>query len=101
MSPANPPLPDDIEARIAADFPAGTEQRQVREALAVLEVNEKARVSRCILFCAAGELARFAEMLALARLDYRDVIMAGEYEYPSCRRVRDFTLPFTGTAPPA
>jgi hypothetical protein len=88
------PLPDDIVAKVARDFPAAADRAYVLHALATVGGIERNRVARCVLFCAAGDLAAFRSMEALARLDYRDAIMCGEYEYPSCKRLRSFNEPF-------
>ncbi len=37
---------------------------------------------------------KFQQLVELAHKDWRDVIMCGEYEYPSHRRLRDFDNPF-------
>ncbi|MFN0161220.1 MAG: hypothetical protein ACKVQQ_08320 [Burkholderiales bacterium] len=93
------PLPHDILRRIAADYPGEGDMRRVRLALEALIIPDKHRVARCVLFAADRDFARFTRMVYLARLDYRDVILAGEYEpgagrKDSPRRVRDFTKPF-------
>jgi hypothetical protein len=87
-------LPDDIVAKVASDFAASADREYVLHALANLGVEERNRVARCVLFCAAGDIAEFRTMEALARLDYRDAIMCAEYEQPSCKRVRSFIEPF-------
>ena len=87
-------LATDIVARVARDFPAPADREQVLKELTGLDVNERDRIARCVLFCAAGDLDRIRDMVALARLDYRDVIMEAEYEYPSYKRVRSFVEPF-------
>lgn len=87
-------LPDDIVAKVARDFPAPADRAYVLHALTTLGGQERNRVARCVLFCAAGEMAELRSMEALARLDYRDAIMCAEYEYPSCKRLRSFIEPF-------
>jgi hypothetical protein len=86
-------LPDDIAAKAARDFPDAVDRAFVLGKLSSLEVNEKHRIMRCILFCAAGDKGRFCEMEQLARVDYRDVIMCAEYEPGTDRRVRSFIEP--------
>lgn len=88
-------LPADIVARVARDFPAPADRERVLRALDTLDVPERDRVARCVLFCAAGSMGTFDDMEALARLDYRDAIVCAEYEQPSCKRVRSFIEPFT------
>lgn len=87
-------LPKDILDKINSDFPDTEERELIIEILSSLEVNESERVIRCILFTAAGNLDRLGNLEALAKTDYRDVIMAGEYEYPSVKRINDFNKPF-------
>lgn len=88
-------LPPDIELRIERDFVDMAERSAVKELFVGLEVQEKERVVRCILFVAKGNLDMLRKMEVLARTDYRDVIMAGEYEYPTDRRLRNLNEPFS------
>ena len=87
-------LPADITQRIKTDFPKKEEFDLVESSLKELEVNEKNRVIRCILFAASGDFKAFSELEELAKRDYRDVIVAGEYEYPSYKHLRDLAKPF-------
>lgn len=91
---ARPALPDDILDRIAADFDV-TQRTEVTEALlALAEVTrEPWRVARCVLFVAGGDLGRFREMTELAQADYRDAVVAAEYDRWD-GRLRDFSRPF-------
>lgn len=86
-------LPDDILQRIAVDYPDAAAEF-VQDALEGLAVPERDRVVRCVLFSAAGDLTSFSRMLALARLDYRDAILCGEYDPDTRRRVRNMAAPF-------
>ncbi len=92
------PLPDDILRRIAADYPEEATRHQVQLTLETLDVPEQHRVARCVLFAADRDFAQFLHMADLAKTDYRDAILCGEYEYEagSARRVRNFTLPLEG-----
>jgi hypothetical protein len=87
-------LPEDIDARIENDFPSQDDRDLVKSIISALSVDEKIRVARCILFIADGDLDRLGKLEDLANTDYRDVIMAGEYEYPSNKKLRDFNDPF-------
>lgn len=87
-------LPDDIVGKANADYATPADRESVLHALTHLDVPERDRVARCVLFCAAGDVAAFQAMAALARVDYRDAIMCAEYEQPSCKRVRSFIEPF-------
>ena len=49
-------------------------------ALALLtESGNKGRLARCIVLAAGGSLERLRELIEIAKRDYRDVIVAGEY----------------------
>lgn len=54
------------------------------------------RVLRCAIHAARGDLTRLAAQLEQARIDYRDVIVEGEYDVVdgALVRKRDFNLPF-------
>ncbi|MDA0352925.1 MAG: hypothetical protein O3A10_12025 [Chloroflexi bacterium] len=91
-------LPADILARVERDLPA---DRQT-EVIAALEglasaTREHARIARCVLFVANGNLAEFERMVKLARTDSRDAIMSAEYSRNE-RRLRDFSRPFGSNA---
>jgi len=87
-------FPEDIELKIREDFNNHEDRDLVRKILSDLVVKEKLRIIRCILFVSKGNLDKLGEMEALANTDYRDVIMAGEYEYPTDKKLRDFNEPF-------
>ena len=87
-------LPNDINLRIKNDFSLTEDQKLVENILSSLKINERDRVVRCILYIAKGNINSICEMERLAKIDYRDVIMSGEYEYPSGKRLRDFNEPF-------
>ena len=87
-------LDPDILERIDADF--GLQDRQqVIDALSAAHRN--GRITRCIVFAGQGSIQRIRELLALADLDDRDVIFAGEYDLG--RRVRDLRVSFLIKSP--
>ena len=92
-------LPDDVAARIATDF-AAPRRQEVTEALLGLSeaTREHARVARCVLFVADGDLERLRQMVELAHTDYRDAIVAAEYDRED-RRLRDLSRPFGAEQP--
>jgi len=51
------------------------------------------RVLRCIVQAANGEASRIQKYIDLAKADWRDVITAGEYQYPDLH-LRDLSKPF-------
>lgn len=87
-------LPLDIKTRIENDFAHSDERNLVLKILSELQIEERERVIRCILFVANGDIDKLGKMEVLAKTDYRDVIMAGEYEKITDKRLRDFNEPF-------
>jgi hypothetical protein len=86
----------DIGARIDTDF-IPNERAAVRAVLGWLEAElsrDRARILRCVLFLARGDLPRLQHNANAARSDWRDVIWWAEYERDD-RRVRDFNQPFS------
>ena len=81
--------------KLKTDFKNHEDCELVRNILADLDVKEKLRIVRCILFVSEDNLETFGEMEVLANTDYRDVIMAAEYEYPTDKRLRGFSQPFS------
>jgi hypothetical protein len=87
-------LPPDILARIAADYPPEDRPGIIEALLVLTEVTrEPERVARCVLFVADGDLEEFERMIELARTDYRDTVVAAEYDHAD-RRLRDLSKPF-------
>ena len=92
----SPRLVADVSARIDADF----SRDQVREVRAILLSYDAtgSRMHRCILHLAEGDLERLKKIVADARIDYRDVILAAEYESNASgwavKRVRNFHRSF-------
>ncbi|TWU35835.1 hypothetical protein Q31b_52700 [Novipirellula aureliae] len=86
-------LEADIIERIRADFPdAGT-------ALAAMSVSGKTgRIARCIVFASNGSLEKMREYIQMAETDFRDVIVAGEYD-ETMRPVRDLCVSFLIASP--
>ena len=87
-------LPADVVTRVERDYDEA-ERAAVILALGGLSsaTREHARVARCVLHVAAGDLQRFEQMIALAHTDFRDVIVAAEYDR-DLRRLRDLSQPF-------
>jgi hypothetical protein len=87
MSAGTPqPIPDvtvsDVERVVRRDYHPG----QVDEVLALLRTygtesweREATRVRVAILKLAEGDLSRLREQLAVAKQDYRDVLLGAEY----------------------
>ncbi|MEO6995939.1 MAG: hypothetical protein ABI273_20210 [Lacunisphaera sp.] len=51
------------------------------------------RLSRCALFLAQGALQKLEEAVSLGKTDYRDLIVAAEYDRAD-NQIRDFNQPF-------
>ena len=91
-------LPQDIITKVRQDFSQD-------DAIAILELLSELqkenprifcdRILRCIIFCAHGSFDEFACAVALARIDWRDVIVNAEYDRDRETHRRHFELPFT------
>ncbi len=97
-SPLNHMLPQDIIAKVRRDFPED-DAGAILQLLSELQKENPRifsdRILRCILFSAQGRFDEFACAVALARIDWRDVIVNAEYDGDRETRRRNFTLPFT------
>lgn len=96
-------LPTDISEHISATFAAG--ERAGAERLLTHAVIEdgtapEPRLMRCALFASAGSLETLKHFVQLLRIDWRDVIVAGEYEQRGSElvRVRDLNEPLPARA---
>ena len=88
-------LDADIKDRIKSDF-------QDSEALTAIEEltasKNSGRVARCIVIASMGSLQKLRELIELAEADFRDAILAGEYD--SCMRpIRDLCVSFLIASP--
>ena len=87
-------MPADVRARLARDYPGET----FFEALRVIEsLGYEARVTRSIVFLAAGDLDELHRFAQWASRDWRDVVFWAEYEdhdaeQPRC--IRSMSEPF-------
>lgn len=81
--------PPDIVDRVVRVFPADS-LGQVHLSLEELRSD---RLSRCAVFLAQGSVAKLQEAVMLGKKDYRDLIMAAEYDSFHIR-LRDFNRPF-------
>lgn len=83
------PLQQDIAERIRRDFSA--EESEV--AIQVLtEARLGGHISRCVVFSAQGSFAQLRAAIDVAKKDFRDAILAAEYDFPD--RLRNFTVSF-------
>ena len=92
-------LPEDIIAKIRKDF-SEDEMLPILQLLSELQKEypeRSSRILRCIVFLAHGSFEEFARAVALARLDWRDLIVAAEYDGWSGEdnKRRDLNEPFT------
>ena len=88
----------DIEARVAKDFTL----RDHDDATAILDApdrelrGDKARILRCVVFLARGNMEKLVHNADRALSDFRDVILWAEYDEQN-RQVRDFNQPMTSS----
>ncbi len=81
--------PRDIVDRVMEEYPA--------DAIGQIHLWFKElgsdRLARCALFLARGSLSGLKEAVALGMTDYRDLIVAAEYDRKD-NQLRDFNQPF-------
>lgn len=88
-------LEADIIDRINADF-TETDTRTAEFELAAS--GKTGRIARCVVFASEGSLQRLRDLIQLADRDYRDLIVAGEYDM-AMRQVRDLRVSFLIASP--
>ena len=87
-------LEPDIVERVRRDFGVDSEH-----ALALLrECDKTGCVARCIVVASHGSLELLKDDVQLAKSDYRDAIMSGEYDSAQ-RQVRDLRVSFLLDSP--
>lgn len=82
-------LESDIRKHLNGQF-SGTELELATDQLR--ELPTTTRIKRCIAFASGGDLGRFDKLCKLAKIDYRDVIVAAEYDL-SYMQLYDFNRP--------
>lgn len=87
-------LEPDIVERVRCDF--GRESEQALDLLR--ESGDTGRVARCIVLASRGSLDLLRDYIQLAQSDYRDVIIAGEYDSAQ-RQIRDLRVSFLLDSP--
>jgi hypothetical protein len=93
-------LPPDISEYISAKFTAeerGAAESLLARAMVADGTVPEFRLMRCALFASDGSLDRLEHFVQLLRIDWRDVIVAGEYEQRRSElvRVRDLNEPLS------
>jgi hypothetical protein len=91
-------LPDDVVRWVSLHFSETDQEKAlVQLCSAVIHTGERAdpRLLRCVVVGSGGDLARLSQQIGQLQVDWRDVIMAGEYEFKEGKnvRVRDFNDP--------
>lgn len=91
-------IPEDITAKVRRDF-SEDEVIPILQMLSEFQEEnpgQSDRILRCIVFLAQGNFEKFADAIALARLDWRDLIVNAEYDGWSGEenRRRNLNLPF-------
>ena len=96
-------LPQDIENYVLRVF--GKEQFEgVMEVLRLAKLHDgrepNHRLVRCMLVASRGSLSGLGRFVDLLAIDYRDVIVSGEYESKDgdLVQVRDLSSPFSHSA---
>ncbi len=88
-----------LEADIVNYIHAGFDPADASTAVNELAACEKTgRLARCISVGAGGSIERLRDLIKTADVDYRDVIVAGEYD-GAMRRVRDLRVSFLINSP--
>ncbi len=67
----------------------------------ILDINasrQTGRVARCIVVASSGSLQKLREYIQMAETDFRDVIVAGEYD-GTMRQIRDLCVSFLIASP--
>jgi len=81
--------PRDIVDRLLEEYPADA----IGQVHLWFEDLGSDRLVRCALFLAQGSLQRMEEAISLGKTDYRDLIVAAEYDRDD-NQLRDFNQPF-------
>ena len=84
-------LEPDIVDRVHADFGLSDGHTAIADLVAS---GIKGRLARCIVLAARGSLERLRELIQIANRDYRDVIVAGEYDGHHEEPHRDLRVSF-------
>ncbi len=88
-------LETDIVDRIRSDFDAAVVATAINE---LATSGKTGRLARCIVVGAGGSLERLRDLIGMAEIDDRDVILAGEYD-GAMRRVWDLRVSFLLNSP--
>ena len=70
-----PDVTNRLSVRVHHDFPEKGSADELMRCLA--ELTDSERIQAAIVLSAAGDLARFDDSAALARIDWRDVLVRG------------------------
>jgi hypothetical protein len=88
-------LPEDITAKVRQDFSEDDSLLALKMFKELQKENPNLfseRILRCLIVLAGGHIEKLTEAIAVAHLDWRDLITAAEYNWGSC--VRLLSLPF-------
>ncbi|WP_108116311.1 elongation factor Tu [Kordia periserrulae] len=87
--------PKDILERIKSDFRDNYSlaKRKIQEFIILDKTFRDYRIVRALLFTANQEISRLEKMIALAKIDWRDLLLQAEYNQID-KRVRDFNNEF-------
>ena len=91
------PLPADVVERLSSDYGerADTVTAQLLACRRLGSTDYFGdRLVRCVVFVARGDEWRVPDLIELGRQEYRDLILAAEYDPLCVRRLRNFNHPF-------
>jgi len=89
-------LPEDLVRWLQANFADAAAAAQILESAVDHEGKPaSARLLRCAALGSRGEIEQLRQLVELTKIDYRDVIVAGEYEVRGSEwiRLRDLNQP--------
>jgi len=87
--------PTDIKNRLESDYGKNAEEaiRNIQELIITNKEFRSERIVRALIYAGNKDVVHLKKMIELTRIDWRDLLMNAEYEYPE-KKVRDFTDEF-------
>ena len=87
--------PTDIKKRLESDYGknSGEAKRSIQELIISNKEFRNERIVRALIFAGNKDIVHLKKMIELTRIDWRDLLMNAEYEYPE-KRVRNFNNKF-------
>lgn len=87
--------PTDIKNRLESDYGKnfGEAKRSIQELIISNKEFRSERIVRALIYARNKDIVHLKKMIELVRIDWRNLLMNTEYEYPE-KRVRDFNNEF-------